>query len=176
MKRCSGPARGLALLLSGGMGLGVTAQAWSAEPLQQCLADFGGMTWRLPYAPSLNISRCSSPSASYNADKSQNGARQLDLITGSGFDEVGPGRMQASHFVQIQQASFHHFDHLFQSQGYSRLSITEEADSDGSTYVKSAVYTRSHGDRKLLLTYECTAGNTWSLRLEGLSPAGAARP
>jgi hypothetical protein len=59
---------------------GLSSAATRAEVLRDCIQDFEGIVWKLPYQPRLNIRSCSTPSFNYDSGKSVDGRRSLELI------------------------------------------------------------------------------------------------
>ena len=168
------------------------ANAGRAQDLKQCLADFDGIEWKLPYQPPIKVHRCVSSSVSYDGgDKTPQRTANLELISSLtlGADSNLPSDET---YAALQVATFAHFDALFVRRGYRRTEL-ENADArtkyDPQTlaalkrpftaqhaahnalttplpYTRLARYVRSEGDHQATLTYQTDARNTWLIKLE----------
>jgi len=103
-----------------------------ADDLKRCLADIGGIAWRLPYAPRVSVTYCVSPAASYNPHGGKPSAiRELSLR--AAFDRVPDeeGMSWDERRTAAQSAALAHFDALFRSHGYRAVSPGSYQRSDG---------------------------------------------
>lgn len=182
-----------------GLALASSCAAQSAdETLRRCLADFGGIEWRLPYRPRLHAHSCASPAASLNTGGHlPEGKRSLELIgeLTLGTDSALPSD---ENYAAIQQAVFIHFDSLFLRQGYRRIAMEhgdartryhentvrmlhglpqlpedtrEESSPSPLPYVSAGRYVGQVSGREVTLIYQTEARNTWRITLDGLPGA-----
>jgi hypothetical protein len=169
------------------------------DELQRCLADFGGIEWKLPYQPRLRIRSCAAPSVTYDtADKPAAGSRVLQLI---GDLTLGPGPQLSSddNYAALQHAMLAHFDALFRRHGFRQVATengnarteyplatqrllhgqggahddaAEPPPGPPIPYVSRARYTRSVEGQEQTLTFAADAKNTWRITLDGLPVRG----
>jgi hypothetical protein len=159
----------------------LSSAALREDELRDCLQDFEGVVWKLPYQPRLDIYSCSTPKFNYVAGKSADGRRSLELI---GKLALGPDLSlppeEAN--VAIDTAVHTHFDTLFLRQGYRRVAVeygNARRDSnlqyyldrgiahDGALpFVNLARYKRTVAGRVITVTYKKAMGNTWSIHMD----------
>lgn len=150
------------------------------DELRDCLHDFEGVVWKLPYQPRLDIYSCSTPTFNYVAGKSVDGRRSLELI---GKLALGPDLSLPPEEANaaIDTAVHTHFDTLFLRQGYHRVAV-EYGNARGDAYlqyyldhgiahdgplpfVNLARYERTVAGRVITVTYKKAMGNTWSIHM-----------
>ena len=163
------------------------------EELRRCLADFGGIEWKLPYQPPIRIRSCAGPVVTYDtADKPAPGRRVLELI---GELTLGPGPQLSSdeNYAALQHAMLAHFDALFRRHGFRqvatetgnartiypratqcllhRVACGEPEPPPGPPipYVSMARYTRSADGQEQTLIFAADAKNTWRITLDGVA-------
>jgi hypothetical protein len=169
------------------------------DELNRCLADFGGIAWKLPYQPPIQIRSCASPTVNYDtADKPAPGSRVLQLI---GELTLGPGPQLSSdeNYAALQHAMLAHFDGLFRRHGFRQVATEtgnarveypratwrmlhgqggarddepEPPPGPPIPYVSMARYTRSVDGSEQTLTFAAEAKNTWRITLDGLKAGG----
>lgn len=159
----------------------LSSAATRTDELRDCLQDFEGVVWKLPYQPRLNIRSCSTPLFNYDTGKSVDGRRSLELIGNLSLGpdlSLPPDEANAA----IDAAVYTHFDALFLHQGYRRTDV-EYGNARNDLYlsyysarniphdtplpiVNLARYERSVSGRVITLTYKKALGNTWSIFME----------
>lgn len=166
------------------------------EELKRCLLDFGGIDWKLPYRPWLDIRACVSPNTNFDsAEKSLDGRRSLELIgeLSLGSDNAKLSANEA--YAALQSATFAHFEALFVRHGYRRSKL-EYGNARVEFYPKTlrmlrglppssedeiakppqppilfvnlARYVRIVSGKEITLTYQSEMKNTWRITIEGL--------
>jgi hypothetical protein len=107
-------------------GILVASSAWaqgSADDLKRCLAEIGGIAWRLPYSPRMNVSTCTSPAASYLRSAASPGLREISLISDGGWNADDKDMRGEEREAAVQSAALAHFEGLFRRHGYERVAI-----------------------------------------------------
>lgn len=105
-------------------GVFVVSSAWaqsSADDLKRCLADIGGIAWRLPYSPRMNVSTCTSPNASYQRPIASASLREISLIFDGGWNADDKDMRGEEREAAVQSAALAYFDGLFRRHGYERV-------------------------------------------------------
>lgn len=172
------------------------------DELKQCLQDFDGIEWKLPYRPPLKIRSCATPTVTYDGgDKTTVGHRRLDLIGELSLGDEDSQLSSDERYAALQIGLHAHFDALFKQRGYRLISMEQgnarteysaytqcmlrgggkcpedklEPSLPPIRYVRLAKYSRQAGTQTITLTFKAEARNTWSISLEGVPETVGAR-
>lgn len=94
------------------------------EQLKQCLQDFGGIEWKLPYQPPLQVRSCASQKVSYDTGvETIAGRHSLELI-GSLTLGLDKGDLSSAEMTAaVHNAVYTHFDAVFRRAGFRQLAL-----------------------------------------------------
>lgn len=145
-------------------GLFVASSAWaqgSADDLKRCLADIGGIAWRLPYSPRMNVSTCTSPAGSYLRSIGSPGLREISLISDGGWNADDKDMNYEEREAAVQTAALAHFDGLFRRHGYQRVAMLTP--HPGMVMGVTFRYSRPGGPS---LLWKIESSNSWRVTVE----------
>jgi hypothetical protein len=176
--------------------------ATRADQLQQCLADFDGIAWVLPYQPPIDIRSCATHTIGYDASAlAVPGRRRLELIGALTLPPDDNRLGSDETYAALQAAVLVHFEALFLERGYHRVAVeygnaytpdysrtmgelggglTDAGDAAVAPakeptipYIKLARYVRRSSDREITLTFKCELKNTWQIQIDGVPESAA---